>query len=431
MYIRAIFVMLCYLSLSLNPPETKGTDKVEFECKAKTEADDGTEMKDKIKFKISHDNKEGLIVKVEYEQETELMKLRGLQQQATAVQEVESETSFEVVFDQIIEYRKPASARRRLTAAEEAYDWETDEIVSTVNLADWTGFTGVEMTRRRLQSGDAAEEDTVYTFSLATLDSVAAFDFTIAQAGGDNAAVTANKMKIDVRLTDYPYMGESTNVALLSTVKSKRKIEIEYNDDDKTSKKEDDDGELEKIEDSDEIDQTSETKTAEEEEEPDGEEGNDNAERRRRLSRESQEVIISFDDVLETTGIRPFGEYTWAKEAEVISSNSTSSNSTDTSRFLREVQNVTETIQVVATSPSDGSDRLAFSFVGGEAAKGAPMIYWDPETGVNYATTDDSTQPDGNGGGVGGRLASDARSWTGGVAPLLLASGVTLLGWAW
>lgn len=103
-------------------------------------------MKDKIKFKISHDKKEGLKIKVEYEQEAE-MKLRGLQN----IEEVESETSFEVVFDQIIEYSKPAVAqRRRLTAAEEAFDWEADQIVSTFNLADWTGFSGVELKRRRL-----------------------------------------------------------------------------------------------------------------------------------------------------------------------------------------------------------------------------------------------------------------------------------------
>ena len=366
---------------SLTPPhattETKGDDKVEFECKSKTE-DAETEIEDKIKFKISHDNRKGLKVKVEYEQERELQR-RRLDEN---IEEIETETSFEVNFDRIIEYRKAGNTnstnsdggRRHLTAQDQAYDWGVDEIVDEMPLADWTGFTEIQQSRRRLQSGD---EDTVYTFSVSTFGDIATFDFTINQAGGDNAAVTANKMKIDVRLNNYPWVGDDTYLAILSSVESEREIEIEYADD-KKDKKEDDE---------------------EDKEEADENEDDESRRGRRLKKKESEEVIISFDDALAATGIRPFGEYTWAKEAEVTGSsveslgNSTIGNNNNSSIAMMQYsggnstldQEPSETIQVVATTPEDGTDRLAFSFVGSDAAHRASSIYWDPETGINYA----------------------------------------------
>lgn len=282
------------------------------------------------------------------------------------VEETETETSYEVVFTKVVEYRKPngAVAGRRLTAAEQAYDWETDEVVSEINLSDWTGFTPVESTRRRLQNG---VEGTVYTFSLSTFDNLATFDFTIAQAGGLNPAVTSNTMKIDVTLSNYPYSAPDTYLALMSNVESEREVEIEYSDEDES------------------------------EDDADGSDGSDemdgDSRRRRRLSREPEQVKISFDDALTTTGIRPFGEFSWAKEAIVFAPTGREipplDNSTEPEISLMQTEsagNETEsaTIQVVGTSPQDGTDRLAFSFVGSDAARNAETIYWDPEAGIGY-----------------------------------------------
>lgn len=384
--------------------ETKGQDKVEFECKTKTE-NETTEMKDKIKFKLSHDNK-GLKVKVEYEQETEVDR-RRLQGDAN-IEGTETETSFEVVFGKLVEYEKPGSAsrhRRRLTPVEEAYDWESDTVVNELSLADWSGFSTVDVSRRRLQSG---EEDTVYQFSLSTYDQVATFDFTIAQAGGANAAVTANKMKIDVRLTDYPWKSTTSNLAIVSNVESEREVKVEYADDD------DDDKDKKEEDEEDEKDEMDKEKEDEDEEEDEGGES-----RRRLVTRETNEVTISFSDALSTTGVMPFGEYTWAKTAEVSSTTDSNSTAPEIAVMQLDSAGITDaaTIQVVATTPQGSSEQLAFSFVGGDVAKGASSIYWDPETGINYA-------PAGSANGAGGSASS---MLTGSVALALSAAVAFLL----
>lgn len=82
-------------------------------------------------------------------------------------------------------------------------------------------------------------------------------------------------------------------------------------------------------------------------------------------SREASEIQISFADAIEAVGgVAPFGDFTWEQEALVL-------NSTNV------------TIDVIATSPIDNSNLVAFSFVGDDA-QGAGDIYWDPDVGVGY-----------------------------------------------
>jgi hypothetical protein len=210
-------------------------------------------------------------------------------------------------------------------------------------------------------------DGTVYKFSLSTFDEVARFDFTIAQASGANATVSDNKMKIDVTLSGYPLSAPDTYLALVSSVESEREVEIEYADDE---------------------DEASEDTDAEDESETE-DEGDEERRNRRRLSaRESTEVVISFDDALRATQIRPFGEFTWATEAVAFSpeSEDPSLNSTEPVVSTMQVDSTEyegTTIQVVGTAPQDGSNRLAFSFVG-SGAQNASVIYWDPETGISY-----------------------------------------------
>jgi hypothetical protein len=172
------------------------------------------------------------------------------------------------------------------------------------------------------------DDGTVATFSVSSGDGMptATFTFTISRADV-NETITANKIKIDFDLQDFPWTeGTESYVALLSMVESKREITVE------------------------------------------NEETNE---------KEKTEVVISFDDVVDTVGYVPFGEYTWAETAQV--------NGTES------------TVAVVATSPASPSflvlgdsdvmiDEIAFAFVG-ENAQGASDIYWDPEAGIGYKSS--------------------------------------------
>jgi len=178
---------------------------------------------------------------------------------------------------------------------------------------------------------------------------VATFNFTIAQA--DSADISTNKMKIDFLLENYPWAETGdTFVALVSHIETERKTE---------------------------------TKT----EGP----GSD------RVS----DVLIDFEDAVDTVGFIPFGEYTWASTAEatVTTAGFDDLNGTDVTvaRSDNFTNSQTATISVVAsTSNSTKSDsgnstfqEIAFSFVG--AGQGADRIFWDPEAGIGYATSGAST----------------------------------------
>jgi hypothetical protein len=51
--------------------DTKANERVEFECKSKVQSGN-LEIENKIKFKLSQSNRDGLKIKVEYEEETEM-----------------------------------------------------------------------------------------------------------------------------------------------------------------------------------------------------------------------------------------------------------------------------------------------------------------------------------------------------------------------
>jgi hypothetical protein len=289
--------------------------------------DSDVKLKDKIDFKITTGTR-GLGVKIEYEQEVKTGDVKN-----------ETETEYELVFDRIVEYRKALDG-------DEAYDWDTDEIVQTLSLNSWERFSEV-----------TDDSDGVLSyFAASSLDGHVTFNFTVSRAD-QGESVTANKMKIDFTLVDFPWVSNDTYVALLSTVESKKQIEVESAEDDMV------DGLA-------------------------------------RKAKKAKDVIITFDQAQDTVGIIPFGEYTWEETAEVIelASNGTASNETTTDiQRSGDGVGVPTTIRVVATSPISADDseimperRIAFSFVG-DAAISASNIYWDPEAGIGYS--------DGSGGG--------------------------------
>jgi hypothetical protein len=244
--------------------------------------------------------------------------------------ETETATEYEVIFDSIVEYRKNST-----DSAEKSYDWDKDVIIQTVFLSNWESFSEVT---------DEAD-GIVSRFSVASMDGHVNFNFIVSRADKGDNDMTANKMKIDFRLVDFPWMHNDTYVALFSTVESTRKVDVEYDDD---------------------IDETSPPPA----------------------SRIARDVMISFEEAQDAVGVIPFGEYTWEQTAEVIET--FSNETTAIQRSDIEQVGIPTTISVVATSPTylentaSSQQWIAFSFVG-DAAISASNIYWDPEAGIGYS----------------------------------------------
>jgi len=373
-----------------DPYAEQAFDEVEFQCKAKTEIaseDASSKLEDEVKFKVSLKDSNQLHVEVKYEQETE-----------TNVTEIETESKYKVRFERLVEYQKSVNS-----TLPEAYDFEQDVIVKETPL---------------VMSGMLSEvvwlNNDTYLFSISSLDGVATFTFHIfTGASGDSNStdvMTANKMKIDLELVDYPWESNDTDIALISTIETTQTIEVEYEEEDASSDSEgDDDDDNEGDTDDGADEETSEETTATEVPDEEGDDDNDNQEGAERKlegeeegTKKTKDVKISFADAVNLTGVRVFGEYTWATDALV----NMVSNETMDDEVLAN-HNETQPIQVVATSPATPTTSsttngagtvvaVAFSFVN---SNGAKDIYWDPEVGVGYGdeqATDDSSTNDTN-----------------------------------
>lgn len=347
--------------LFLLPPAENKSDEVEFECKSKSggaEKDsppDGEEelsdepttrgititpseeIKDKIKYKVKTTD-EGIRVKLEYKQEIE-----------TETEETETKTKFELIFGSLVEYIKGPGG-----SESEAFDWDQDEIIQTIPLTGWNDIPAV-----------ASDAGGILSFFTASTDAMegpgsAAFNFTVSRADIDEH-ITANSMKIDMKIIDFPWQRTDSYVALMSTLESKKKVKVEY--DDRAI-----------------VSETGKSKKA-------------------------KDVIVSFgEDIDSTLGFAAYGSYTWEEEA-VANSMMTSDagmNNNGTIVMARQgagaedanivvVEAVTnKTIEVIATSPSveeeEGTQTIAYSFVG-SGAHSASEIYWDPSTGIEYESS--------------------------------------------
>ncbi|KAL3932281.1 MAG: hypothetical protein SGBAC_010921 [Bacillariaceae sp.] len=326
-----------------------GTE-VEFKCKSKDKSG-LLKTEDKIKYKCSYDEK-GLKIKVKYEQEVksetpdststntdEDVTVADAGVRRLAEQTQTTETEYEVVFDRLIEYAKPDGAVPT-SAAAQAYNFDEDTTVNSIDLTKMAPFSKVKME----PNGDIK-------FQISTLDEVATFFFTISP-GGDGAEVTANKMKIDVDIKGYQWRQRASNMAMLANIESGTEVDIDYEDDQQVV--------------------------------------------------QPASVAVRFGtSTIDTSMLRPFGEFTWARDAVVYDVDSNSTNIPADSTIMVSPAQASDltppsanndtavgvastTIQVVSTSASDGSDSMAFSFVG-PGAQMADEIFWDPEAGIGYA----------------------------------------------
>jgi hypothetical protein len=425
--------------------ESKESSKVEFDCSA--DSNDGDlKIKDKISFKIET-NADGASIKVEYankvdsnEDEDEKVKEadkapvteqepsgpseekeeeidesdtekennsettekvegedtpnpeRKAKETIGSSESTETKTQYQIVYDSIIEYRKGTNA----TEGAQEYDFEKDKIIQTIPLTEWDEFSEIVTD---------AEGVTSY-FSASTTDGMVTLNFTVSRAS-ENQHVTANKMKIDFWLFDFPWQKTNSYVALMSTVQSQREIKVESDD---------------------KIDPQSA------EQGPESARSDNSAGPGSPTAKKPKKVEISFDDAIEATGgVVTFGDYTWEStakastsstkrnnnkgnaDATIVPSDSSSDSASENSRQLSQQQQKRtknepeDEITVVATSSSvvkEANDKgendkgseasrgmtketIAFSFVGSKA-KSASTIYWDPEAGINYSTVSTS-----------------------------------------
>ena len=337
-------------------------------------------IRDKIQYKVKTDEKKGICVKVEYKQDYS-------EDEGFFFQDIdEVATQFEVMFDRLVEYSKTnINLGRRRSDEEQAYDWSTDTVLQTVSLTEWGNFSIVQHDEGKVVS----------YFSIQSLDNFTLFNFTISRADMGEK-VTANSMKVDVLITNFPWMRNDTNLALLSSVKSKLKIKMAYDEEATISA-------------ATAADVTASDRNNEDSTNHDS--NNLQPHDFSAASRATQDVHIPYDDAIDDIGFVPFGEYHWEDLADVsenvfldfdgdgdmdvsceTASDSSSSeiisncvNITGSQHVV--VEEVKDTIRVVATSPpAEGNDTfqlIAYSFVG-NAAHNASEIYWDPQTGIGY-----------------------------------------------
>lgn len=310
--------------------------KVEDDAE-RVEEDDKPEDQDK-KEEDDEDNEQEKEEEEEAEEEEDKQKEEtakdGDEERALQEAEQETETAFEVYFNSVIEYVKGDSS----DPASSAFDWEKDTIVQTIDLISWNDFSSIST------SGPTS------TFEITSPDGKVGFSFAINRAA-EGASMTANKAKIDFKLTDFPWTREDSYVALLSTVETEEDVDVKYDEDEDTP------GMM-----------------------------------------AAKDIMINFDKYADASSLTPIGEYSWVETAEVLpkpgAGGVTLQSTTEATDAGLPDLAVPETVQVVATSPSYESERrrvegktaqsIAFSFVG-NAAHQASEIFWDPTAGVSYS----------------------------------------------
>lgn len=165
-------------------------------------------------------NDNGIRVDLKYKQDVE-MEDDGSEQ--------ETKTSFKIWFADLIEYVKKSTEDTNGTdgSSDEnvnmAYDWEQDEVVQTIPLTAWGDINGVIDDDEGIISYFTAHT------SLGDVGSIL-FNFTLTRQDQADSLLTANSMKIDVKIVDFPWTRTDSYLALLTTVDSKTKVKMEYDE---------------------------------------------------------------------------------------------------------------------------------------------------------------------------------------------------------
>ncbi|CAB9502080.1 expressed unknown protein [Seminavis robusta] len=375
--------------------------EVKFSCSANGESDqpmarglfiDPADIRDKIEYKVKADKK-GLTLKVEYKQE--------FQEEEGVDDFTDTAASYEVTFDSIIEYAKnDGKTMEDRSDEEQAYNWDDDLVLQKFELTQFHNFTNVT------KVGDLSY------WNIETQDYTVLFNFTVSQADmGDK--VTANTMKIDVRILNFPWLANGTNLALMSSIKSELKVEVDFSEIAVTARSEELGGGDDKP----------------------GAGAPGGLDKKVNHHKWARNAHVSFENVTEDLGFIPFGDYKWDYEAEASTNNASDAywanfycdqepqvavqrsmvvndtmceNLTLADADLYILEEVEDIVVVATYAPSMGNEtqqQIAYSFVGPKAQH-ADEIYWDPEAGIGYETKSGAMSSTGVGMMVSAVLAA-------------------------
>lgn len=288
-------------------------------------------MGDRIHFNVAAD--QGIDVGIEYK--TFVKSLDG---------DTKTSTKFDVKYTQLLEYRPETP--------EAQYDFDETSIVQTLDLSTWT---------EKVEEGTDNAEDGTMTYLFKTADEDISFRFTVDTTVQPETQMSANKMKIDVDIKDFPWLESGTFLALISEVRSEKKVQTKFP---KRGKKGVVEGDVQQIT-----------------------QGYAAGKKPNKLT----VMDIAFG-TRTADNMTPYGAYSILPEAMITVPAPTDTVPTDdftTAETAQTTAIVPKKIFVLAsefegdmTSPDAGpKSTIAFSFI--HSSK-ATEIYWDPEVGVGY-----------------------------------------------
>jgi len=269
------------------------------------------------------------------------------------------EIDFDVLFSKLIEY---VPNQEELDSG---YTFtEETPVVQTFNLKEWSDFQGIDGMSDILDDG--------ISFNIKTADNKAMFRFTLDTSVKPETGLSANNMKIDLEVEDFPWSRNDTFLALVSSIQSEKKIKTAARRGRKPKGV---------------VDQDINAIVA------------DYAQKGRKGN---LAMAIPFGQ-LAGDNSSPFGEVMYVEQAEVTTLESrnrflkeTDNNSMETSDTAQSNDNyemVAKDIFVVASSPptvnaAEKREQIAFSFIN---SNNAQKVFWDPEVGVGYQSSAMST----------------------------------------
>jgi len=275
-------------------------DSVEMKCTANEGG-----LKDQIYFDLKTGS-EGVVIQVRYKLDDKSDK--GVHQKV--------EEEYEVYFSNLIEYLPDG-----VSGDSESYGfgWSEEEMRQSIDLAEWKPFSGI-----------MKDDDGVLSFYVETEDGIARFNFKLREEGMAGRHLSANHLKVDVTISDFPWEEDDTLVGLLSSVEANTELKTHYHASKSRSNK-------------------SKSK-----------------------AKHPTDVEISFENAT-----LPFGKFVWVTSADV-----------DNSANSSEVIATSPPEHLIPPNTGDNMQFLAFSFLNSSEAD---TVYWDPDVGVGYAEEETST----------------------------------------
>jgi len=354
---------------NLQPATPKGRN-MKRECKERRGKDQlfglscALENKgDRIGFNVGAD--QGIDIGIEYK--TYEKSLDG---------DTKTSTKFDVSYTQMVEYVPNPDD------LEGGYKFNDEEtpVEQTIELSTWAEY---------VDEGNNADPEKV-TYLVRTADENTSFRFTVDTTVQPETGRSANTMKIDVDINNFPWKRSDTFLALISEVRSEKKVQTNYKKVNKGGKKGVVEGDVQGY--AEEFAQGKKPRT---------------------------DTVIDIDFGTSTAdNFSPYGEYSIIPEATITVADTDTRNRLlqDTNNMTKESMDVsgdtsiskadfadfnttavvekqifvraTEFVSDETNADAGGKSTIAFSFINSNEAT---EIYWDPEVGVGYNSASPSS----------------------------------------